>query len=120
TPSLPESKQDEKRDWGPVLTTVTYRIAEQDREQFLQALNALSHERYRDGAYDWGVTQDADDPRLWMEWFMTRSWHEHLRQHQRVTMSDKALQEEVRKFHRGDRPPIVEHVATTTEEGVKP
>ena len=45
-------------DAGPVMITVEYRIAAKDREAFLRAIQQMSRERKRDGAYAWGVFQE--------------------------------------------------------------
>ena len=97
-------------DRGPVLITVEYRIDDADRTAFLQALHRFSTERRRDGAYGWGVTEDAADPNIVLEWFFVESWAEHLRQHRRVSKADADLQEDVRRFHRGGEPPRVRHL----------
>lgn len=97
-------------DRGPVLVTVEYRIAGEDRPAFLRALEAFSHERRRDGAYGWGVTEDAAEPERIIEWFMVESWAEHLRQHKRVSKADADLQREVVAFHIGPDKPVVRHL----------
>ncbi len=58
---------------------VEYRVTRDDRVLFLKALERLSEERRRDGAYGWGVTEDAADPDRIVEWFMVKSWAEHCR-----------------------------------------
>lgn len=97
-------------DRGPVLILIEYRVAAPDRPAFLAALVRLSADRRRDGAYDWGITEDAADPELVLEWFMVESWAEHLRQHRRVSKAAADLQEEVLRFHRGEQPPVVRHL----------
>lgn len=99
-----------ENDRGPVLILVEYRIAPSDRVPFLQALERLSAERRRDGAYAWGVTEDAADPGLMLEWFQVESWAEHLRQHRRVSKADADVQEEVLRFHQGPQRPVVRHL----------
>jgi MFS family permease len=99
-----------ENDRGPVLITVEYRVDAADRAAFLAALDTFSSERRRDGAYGWGVTEDAADPDIFLEWFFVESWAEHLRQHRRISKADADLQAEVRKFHKGDDPPIVRHL----------
>lgn len=113
-PALAEPVADRS---GPVLVTVEYRVNKDSRARFLRALRDLSEERRRDGAYSWGVTEDAANPEHLVEWFMIESWSEHLRQHRRVSAADAALQAEVQKFHRGDAPPIVRHLIGVTEDG---
>ena len=94
---------------GPVMVTVRYRIDPATQREFLSAIHALSGERYRDGAFRWGVYQDAADPCVWNESFMLSNWAEHLRQHERVTGHDRTIQEAVNKLHIDTTPPIVEH-----------
>jgi len=95
-----------------VLILIEYRVARADRSAFLAALERLSAERRRDGAYGWGVTEDAADPRAIVEWFMVESWAEHLRQHKRVSKADADVQSETIKFHIGPDKPVVRHFLT--------
>ena len=105
---------DDDPDRGPVLVTITYDIDPNDVRSFLTAMHDLSGERYRDGAHDWGIYQDAADPRQWMEWFFVSSWAEHLRQHDRVTRHDQDVHDAARAFHRGANPPEVGHYLAPT------
>lgn len=103
-------------DRGPVLVLVEYRVRKEDRPAFLHAVKGLSEERRRDGAYGWGITEDASEPERVMEWFMVESWAEHLRQHQRVSHADADLQREVMKFHIGPGLPVVRHFLAMDEK----
>lgn len=96
-------------DRGPVLVTIRYEIDEGDTGAFLAAMQATSGERYRDGAHEWGVYQDAARPHVWIEWFCLPSWAEHLRQHERATRHDHDTHARARAFHRGHTPPQVDH-----------
>jgi MFS family permease len=113
TPSLhwpePAMAEPVAHDRGPVLVMVTYRIRQADRAAFLTALQRLSEERRRDGAYAWGISEDAADPEHIVEWFFVESWAEHLRQHKRVSKADADIQAEARRFHQGVEPPQVQH-----------
>jgi MFS family permease len=83
-------------DRGPVLVTIEYQLgAEKDREALLGALELLSQERRRDGAYEWGVFEDSADRMRILETFLVESWAEHLRQHERVTNADRVLQDRI-------------------------
>ncbi|HEY9092678.1 MFS transporter [Parasphingorhabdus sp.] len=100
---------DAAHDRGPVLVTIRYRIDAGDAEAFLSAMNELAGERYRDGAHDWGVYQDAAEPDAWIEWFFLPSWAEHLRQHERATKHDHDIHARAVEFHRGAETPEVSH-----------
>lgn len=104
-------------DRGPVLILIEYRIQKQHRTAFLHALDNLSQERRRDGAYGWGVTEDSGDPEKIVEWFMVESWAEHLRQHKRVSNADADLQGKVLAYHSGPEKPVVRHFLTINRPG---
>jgi predicted MFS family arabinose efflux permease len=93
-------------DRGPVLVTVEYRIDPKNRIAFLHALGQNSHERRRDGAYDWGIFEDPADDGRFIETFLTDSWLEHLRLHRRVTKADRISEEAVARFQVGAAPKI--------------
>ncbi|WP_025140414.1 MFS transporter [Achromobacter sp. DH1f] len=96
-------------DRGPVMVQVEYRIRQEDRPAFLDAMQRLSQERLRDGAYAWGVVEHTNDPQRVVEWFFVESWAEHLRQHHRVSHADADLQAETLRFHIGPDKPEVHH-----------
>ncbi|MEP7061555.1 MAG: MFS transporter [Betaproteobacteria bacterium] len=102
TPSMdwpsPVLAQDVDNDRGPVLVTIDYRIAREQRDAFVTTMAALAAERRRDGAYSWGLFEDTADPTRCVETFLVDSWLEHLRQHQRVTRADRALQQRIREL----------------------
>jgi MFS family permease len=105
----PELAGDQDPD-GPVLVTVEYVVDPARANDFLDAMRGLGRVRRRDGAELWGVFRDAADPSRFVETFTVGSWIEHLRQHGRMTVSDRALQTVVRGFHTGDEPPVVTHL----------
>ncbi|MCA1494530.1 MFS transporter [Sinorhizobium alkalisoli] len=106
----PLAQEPVERDRGPVMVLIEYTIDRKDRPDFLKMLTRLSHERRRDGAYGWGVTEDAAEPARIVEWFMVESWAEHLRQHRRVSKADADTQQEVLRYHRGQEAPVVRHL----------
>jgi quinol monooxygenase YgiN len=106
-------------DRGPVLILIEYTVTSDNKQAFLRALSRLSEERRRDGAYAWGVTEDAADPQKLVEWFMVESWAEHLRQHQRVTQADADLQTGVTRYHTGATPPVVRHFLDIPQKGLR-
>jgi hypothetical protein len=98
-------------DRGPVLVTIEYRIDPAKRRAFLAALNRLGHERRRDGAYRWGVFEDAADKARFVETFLVDSWLELLRQHGRVTNADRVLQTQVQRFQLEGTPKVTHMIA---------
>ena len=98
-------------DRGPVLVTVEYRIRPQDRATFLATLARLEHQRRRDGAYAWGVFEDAAEEGRILETFLVESWMEHLRQHERVTNADRVVQQAVQRFHLHGLPKVTHFIA---------
>jgi hypothetical protein len=95
--------------------TVEYRINPKDREPFLAALEKLARERRRDGAYAWGVFEDAAVEGRMVETFLVESWLEHLRQHERVTNADKIIQDAVHRFHTAGAPIVTHLIAPSTD-----
>ncbi|HEV2605596.1 MAG TPA: MFS transporter [Microvirga sp.] len=95
---------------GPIMGTIEYRVPTGQQSAFASAMNKLGAIRRRDGAYKWGLMADAADPERVTEWFLVGSWEEHLRQHERVSVADRATQERVRAFHSGTEPPQVRHL----------
>jgi hypothetical protein len=99
-------------DRGPVLVTVEYQIQPKDRAAFLAALELLGRQRRRDGAYAWGVFEDAAIEGRMVETFLVESWLEHLRQHERVTNADRVLQDAVHRFHTAGAPTVTHLIAS--------
>jgi MFS family permease len=106
-----------EHDQGPVLVTVEYRIHAPNREPFLAALEKLAHVRRRDGAYAWGVFEDAAEQGRFLETFLVESWLEHLRQHERVTNADRMLQDAVLRFHLDGTPKVTHFIAAEPDAG---
>lgn len=95
---------------GPVLVTVEYRVDPGRAAEFAEAMRDVRRIRLRDGAMQWGLFTDAADPGLHTEIFLVKSWIEHLRQHERVTVSDRDLEARARAFHTGPERPVVRHL----------
>jgi quinol monooxygenase YgiN len=100
-----------EQDRGPVLVSVEYRIRPEDRDAFLEAIAKLEHGRRRDGAFAWGIFEDAAAPGRMVETFLVESWMEHLRQHERVTNADKQMQDVVGRFNISGEPKVTHFIA---------
>jgi quinol monooxygenase YgiN len=95
---------------GPAITSIEYRIDPKTKEEFLDALKDLRRIRLRDGAIRWNVLRDSADPERYLEIFVTESWGEHLRQHERITAEDRKVEQRVQAFHVGAQPPNTTHL----------
>jgi MFS family permease len=98
---------------GPVLVTVEYRVAAPEQAAFCQAMAAVETVRRRDGARRWRLFRDAADPERLLETFVVASWAEHLRQHERVTMADRAVEQRARALLLPGATPVVSHFIAT-------
>jgi MFS family permease len=106
TPSMhwpePVTIADVEPDRGPVLTLVEYRIDPRHRETFLEAMGSYARVLRRNGGYDFAVFEDPAEEGRFVETFMTDSWSEHRRLHQRVTITDRKSEEAVRRWNIGE------------------
>ncbi len=100
----PVLSADVSHDRGPVMITVEYHVDAASRDAFLAAMDKVGEQRRRDGAYAWGIFEHTGEPAHYIEYFLVASWVEHLRQHDRVTMSDQDQQASVRRYHQANSP----------------
>jgi MFS family permease len=108
---VPLTAHEVEHDEGPVLVTVEYRVDQSNRAAFLAAIAKLADERRRDGAYAWGIFEDAADPGRFLETFLVESWLEHMRQHERITKADRVSQEAVEQFQLTGAPKVTHLIA---------
>ena len=85
-------------DSGPVMVTIEYRVQPGKRAEFVSAMQAVREMRRRNGAYFWELFHDSADTARFVECFMDESWIEHLRQHERVSVADRAIQQRANQF----------------------
>jgi predicted MFS family arabinose efflux permease/quinol monooxygenase YgiN len=95
---------------GPAITYVEYQIDPREADEFLKAMKDMRRIRQRDGAIRWNLLRDAADPQRYIEVFVTESWGEHLRQHERVTTEDREVERRAWAFHLGSQPPKITHL----------
>lgn len=99
--------KDPEMDQGPVMIQLEYRVDATHTERFLSLMQAYREMRRRDGAFFWELFRDTADPSRFIECFMVESWLEHLRQHERVTVADRTIQEELKRCLLGEDYPRV-------------
>jgi len=105
----PELAIEPEPEHGPVLITVEYRIDPERSQAFAETMWELRALRLRDGAMRWGLWHDTAAPGRYIETFVVSSWLEHLRQHERVTVADREVEERAFAFHNGDVAGPVSH-----------
>ncbi len=94
---------------GPVLVIIEYYVNRDQIENFSCVMKSLRRIRMRDGAFFWNLFQDIEDRKKFIECYMIESWLEHLRQHERMSVSDHEVIEKAGSFHEGKEPPRVFH-----------
>jgi len=99
-----------------VLVLVEYHVKPVHRDEFLRAIGRQARARRRDGAYDWGLFEDPAEEGRYIETFLTDSWIEHLRLHQRVTNADRVIEQSVRRFQASGEPKTTHLVAVRSED----
>ena len=99
-------------DRGPVMVTIDYRIDPARAEAFAEVLERMGHIRRRDGALFWEHFADTADPGRHVEVFIAENWLDHLRQHERITRADRALEEELSSYQVNDKAPVVTHLVS--------
>jgi MFS family permease len=96
---------------GPILVTVEYRVAAEQRAAFRERMRDVGRARRRTGAERWALFQDGADPDAFIETFVVATWEEHLRQHgERSTAGDRAALADAADMAIGAGPPHVRHL----------
>ena len=94
---------------GPVMVTVTYRVAEESARDFTHAMQGVGRSRRRTGALRWELFRDGSDPTRFVESYLIGTWEEHVRQHQtRLTGADRRFEDEAKRHALGE--PEVAHL----------
>ena len=94
----PTMFEEPEPDEGPVLVTIEYTIDLDKAEEFLEAIHKYQRIRRRDGATRWGVYDDSESAGVYIETFLVDSWAEHQRQHDRFTVADRPVEEQVFRY----------------------
>jgi len=122
----PRLYQEPSAEDGPVLVTVEYLVPREAGEAFVADARRFERLRRRDGALQWGLFRDLEDPRRWLETFLVESWAEHMRQHGRHTVADRAIEQRALRHLVAGETPKVSHLmwggaeADATSDGQDP
>jgi len=105
--SEPDLPLDLKPRSGPIVILIDYEIAEADIPDFLEAMTERRRIRIRDGAGQWALMRDLENPTVWTETYHVPTWVEYVRHNQRRTQADAENGEKLRRLHRGAEAPRV-------------
>ncbi|UPK20508.1 MFS transporter [Bradyrhizobium sp. 131] len=89
---------------GPLLVEIEYRIARENARAFHNLMQDVQLYRQRSGAYGWSLARNIADPELWTERYHCPTWLDYLRQRNRTTQSERALDLKAAGFHIGPEP----------------
>lgn len=89
---------------GPLVVEIEYRVAQENARAFHNLMQNVQLFRQRNGAYGWTIARDIADPELWTERFHCPTWLDYLRQRNRSTPSERALDRQATAFHLGPEP----------------
>jgi MFS family permease len=102
TPTSPMVRFEPEPGAGPVLVTASYRVPVERHVEFVTMMSQVERDRRRNGASDWGLFRDLADTDLFLETFVVDTWAEHVRQHQRRTVTADVMMQRTREFVEGD------------------
>ncbi|TPI43049.1 MFS transporter [Mesorhizobium sp. B3-1-6] len=92
---------------GPIAIMIEYVIREDDVPEFLATMAERGRIRRRDGARNWTLARDLENPSVWIEHYHTPTWVEYIRHNRRATHADAVVGERIRALHSGENPPRV-------------
>jgi MFS family permease len=89
---------------GPLVVEIEYRVKQENARPFHAVMQQVRLSRQRTGAYGWSIARDIADPELWTERYHCPTWFDYLRQRNRSTQSERALEQQAITFHVGPGP----------------
>ncbi|TPN54942.1 MULTISPECIES: MFS transporter [unclassified Mesorhizobium] len=95
---------------GPIAIMIEYVIRHEDEAEFLATMAERGRIRRRDGARNWTLARDLENPTIWIEHYHTPTWLEYVRHNSRITHADAMVGERLRALHSGSEPPRVRRV----------
>ena len=103
----PPLRLDLKQRSGPIMIMIDYEIAQDDVPDFLTAMAERRRIRIRDGAQQWSLLRDLENPDIWTETYHVPTWVDYVRHHERRTHADAESFDRLLALHRGIQPPKV-------------
>jgi MFS family permease len=94
-----------RRARGRVMETAHYRVAQSQRQAFLEVMAEVRKVRGRAGAVFWQLYEDVAHPEGWLEMWSMESWTDHLREVMRLSDEDRSALARAGAFQCGEDGP---------------
>jgi MFS family permease len=92
---------------GPIMVLIEYEIAREDVQAFLDAMSHRRRIRIRDGAQNWVLLRDLENPDLWKEAYHVPTWIDYVRHNHRRTQADADITARLLALNKGGKKPGV-------------
>ncbi|NTF30503.1 MFS transporter [Rhizobium skierniewicense] len=103
----PNLRLDIKPRSGPIAILVDYEIDDSDLPEFMAIMVERRRIRLRDGAQNWTLMRDLENPDIWTEIYHVPTWVEYVRHNHRRTQADAESWDSILRLHRGSTRPRV-------------
>jgi MFS family permease len=103
----PPLRLDIKPQSGPIAILIDYEIDDSDLPEFMALMTERRRIRIRDGARNWNLMRDLENPDIWTESYHVPTWVEYVRHNHRRTQADAEAWDKLLTLHRGDKRPRV-------------
>lgn len=103
----PPLRLDIKPRSGPIAILIDYEIHDEDLGEFLPLMAERRRIRIRDGARNWNLMRDLENPDIWTESYHVPTWVEYVRHNHRRTQADAEAWDRLLELHRGKTRPRV-------------
>ncbi|MCR8547671.1 MFS transporter [Salipiger sp. P9] len=90
---------------GPIVAMTRFEIDPKDVPEFLEVMAERRRVRIRDGAQNWVLMRDLENPRIWEETYHVPTWVEYIRHNTRRTKADHGTYARLVALHRGPERP---------------
>lgn len=103
----PPLRLDIKPRSGPIAILIDYEIDDSDLPEFMALMAERRRIRLRDGARNWNLMRDLENPDIWTESYHVPTWVEYVRHNHRRTQADAEAWDQILALHRGATRPRV-------------
>jgi len=94
---------------GPILVQVEFVVDPPCAEAFRLAMLEVGRHRRRHGAEQWWLFQDTADPTRFVETWIEPTWAEHLRYHERVSVTHREIEDRAHALTRAGSTATTRH-----------